>query len=123
MARLHKIKDAVRAARHNFAKKRLSCSPDEHVAAHAMETSLRPGLSRPNRIVVDPDRTISFMGEKGRVYRTLGRSGSFGIEVAVKHAAPTPGMTVEITATVTMVEGRKVAFEVAKAKAAKHHAR
>ncbi len=35
------------------------------------------------------------------------------IEVAVKHAAPTPAMTVEITATVTVVEGRKVAFEVA----------
>jgi fluoroacetyl-CoA thioesterase len=33
--------------------------------------------------------------------------------VAVKHLAPTlPGSTVEITATVTSVEGRKVTFDV-----------
>ncbi|MGA7425730.1 MAG: LysR family transcriptional regulator, partial [Rhodoplanes sp.] len=39
---------------------------------------------------------------------------SVGIEVAIKHTAATPpGMTVEITATATAVEGRKVAFEVA----------
>ena len=35
-----------------------------------MKASLRPGVSRTNRIVVDPARTISFMGEEGRVYAT-----------------------------------------------------
>jgi fluoroacetyl-CoA thioesterase len=38
---------------------------------------------------------------------------SVGIEVAVKHLAPTlPGSTVEIAAKVTAVEGRKVTFAV-----------
>ena len=98
-----------------------------------MKASLRPGVSRTNRIVVDPDRTISFMGEEGRVYATPWfvrdvehtcrdlilehtdpGEDSVGIEVAIKHTAATPpGMTVEITATGDEVEGRKVAFEVA----------
>jgi predicted thioesterase len=98
-----------------------------------MKASLRPGVSRTNRIVVDPDRTISFMGEEGRVYATPWfvrdiehtcrdlilehtdpGEDSVGIEIAIKHTAATPpGMTVEITATVAAVEGRKVAFEVA----------
>ena len=39
---------------------------------------------------------------------------SVGIEISLKHLAPTlMGMTVEITVTVTAVEGRKVTFEVA----------
>ena len=39
---------------------------------------------------------------------------SVGVEVAVKHLAPTlMGMTVEITVRVATVEGRKVSFEVA----------
>jgi predicted thioesterase len=38
---------------------------------------------------------------------------SVGMEVAVKHLAPTlMGMTVEIASRVTSVEGRKVSFEV-----------
>ncbi len=98
-----------------------------------MKPSLRPGLTRVNRVVVDRDRTISFMGEKGRVYGTpdFGRDientcrdlilehadageDSVGIEITVRHSAATlPGMTVEITATVTAVEGRKVSFEAA----------
>ncbi len=97
-----------------------------------MKQSLRPGVSKLRRIVVDNDRTIGFMGEEGRVYGTpeLVRdiehacrdlllehadSGedSVGIEIAVRHTAPTLlGMTVEITATVTAVEGRKVSFDV-----------
>jgi predicted thioesterase len=37
---------------------------------------------------------------------------SVGMEVAVKHLAPTlMGMTVEIAARITSVEGRKVSFE------------
>jgi len=97
-----------------------------------MKDSLRPGVSRVNRIVIDRDRTIGFMGEEGRVYATPrlvydientcrdlirehtdAGEDSVGIEIAVKHTAPTlPGMTVEITATVTAVEGRKVTCEI-----------
>jgi predicted thioesterase len=97
-----------------------------------MKASLQPGVSRVNRISVDTSRTISFMGDEGRVYATPcmvgdmeytcrdlliehGDAGedSVGIEVAIKHLAPTlPGMTVEITARVAAVEGRKVTFDV-----------
>jgi predicted thioesterase len=97
-----------------------------------MRESLRPGISKVWRFVVDRDRTISFMGEEGRVYGTpelvrdiergcrdflldhaQAGEDSVGIEIALRHAAPTlPGMEVEITATVTSVEGRKIGFEV-----------
>src|SRR6516225_1952517 len=98
-----------------------------------MKPSLVPGVSAVNRIVVDKTKTIAFMGEEGRVYATPYLIGdiettcrnlilahadadedSVGMEVAVKHLAPTlPGMTVEITVLVTAVEGRKVSFDVA----------
>jgi predicted thioesterase len=72
------------------------------------------------------------MGEEGRVYGTPylvrdiemtcrqllldhGDAGedSVGTDVAIKHLAPTLlGMSVEITAKVAAVEGRKVSFEV-----------
>jgi len=98
-----------------------------------MKQSLRPGVSKVKRIIVDRDRTISFMGEEGRVYGTpyLTRDiehtcrdillehadpgeDSVGMEITVRHIAPTlPGMAVEITATVTAVDGRKVTFDVA----------
>ena len=97
-----------------------------------MKASLQPGVARANRITIDRGRTIGFMGEEGRVYATPWMIGdieytcrdlilahadagedSVGVEVAVRHLAPTlPGMTVEITARVTAVEGRKVTFEV-----------
>ena len=97
-----------------------------------MKQGLRPGISKLKHIVVDRDRTIGFMGEEGRVYGTpeLGRDiehacrdllldyadpgeDSVGIEIALKHTAPTlPGMTVDIHATVTAIDGRKVTFEV-----------
>jgi len=39
---------------------------------------------------------------------------SVGMEIAVKHLAPTlVGMTVEVTARVASVEGRKIVFDVA----------
>ena len=98
-----------------------------------MKNSLQPGISKVRRIVVDRDRTISFMGEDGRVYATpelcrdieqtcrevlldhaQAGEDSVGLEISVRHTAPTlPGMQVEITATVSAVEGRKVTFEVA----------
>lgn len=97
-----------------------------------MKESLRPGVSRTSRIEIDRDRTIGFMGEEGRVYGTPylvrdiemtcrqlildhGDTGedSVGTDVAIKHLAPTLlGMSVEITATVAAVDGRKVTFEI-----------
>ncbi|MBL8585360.1 MAG: hypothetical protein JNM23_01375, partial [Bradyrhizobiaceae bacterium] len=91
------------------------------IGGNDMKASLRPGLSRTNRFVIDAARTISFMGEEGRVYATPWfirdiehtcrdlilehvdpGEDSVGIEVAIQHTAATPpGMTVEITATVT----------------------
>ena len=98
-----------------------------------MQATLKPGMSRVNRIVVDVERTIGFMGEEGRVYGTphLVRDiehtcrdlllahadpgeDSVGMEITVRHLAPTLlGMGVEITATVRAIEGRKVFFDVA----------
>ena len=97
-----------------------------------MKSSLRPGISKVHRLIVDSERTISFMGEEGRVYGTpwLCRDieqtcrdilldhadageDSVGMEVVLRHTAPTlMGMQVEITATVSAVDGRKVTFDV-----------
>lgn len=97
-----------------------------------MKDSLRPGVSRVNRIEVDRDRTIGFMGEAGRVYGTpylvrdiemtcrelilehadVGED-SVGTDVSIKHLAPTLlGMKIEIAVTVSLVEGRRVVFEI-----------
>jgi predicted thioesterase len=98
-----------------------------------MKPSLRPGISRTNRIVVGRERTIAFMGEEARTYATPSMildiehtcrelilehtdtgEDSVGMEVAIMHLAPTlMDMTVEITVRVTAVDGRKVAFETA----------
>ena len=97
-----------------------------------MKQSLRPGISKVKRFSVDRDRTISFMGEEGRVYATpsLVRDmehtcrellmehaddgeDSVGVEITMHHMAATlPDMEVEITATVKTVEGRRVSFEL-----------
>jgi predicted thioesterase len=97
-----------------------------------MKSSLQPGISLVRHVKVEKEKTISFMGEEGRVYATPFLIGdieytcrdlilehadadedSVGMEVAVKHLAPTlPGSTVEITVSVTAVEGRKVTFAV-----------
>ncbi len=97
-----------------------------------MKPSLQPGISLVRRVLVQKEKTISFMGEAGRVYATPYLVGdieytcrnlilehaepsedSVGVEVAIRHLAPTlPGSTVEITATVTAVEGRKITFAV-----------
>jgi fluoroacetyl-CoA thioesterase len=97
-----------------------------------MKPSLQPGASRTSRITVEKSKTIGFMGEEGRVYATPYLIGdiemtcrqlildhadanedSVGMEVAIKHLAPTlPGSTVEIAVTVTAVEGRRVSFAV-----------
>jgi predicted thioesterase len=97
-----------------------------------MKPSLCPGASRTNRITVNRERTIGFMGEEARTYATPSMvldiehtcreliiehadagEDSVGMEIAVKHLAPTLlGMTVEVTTRVASVDGRKVAFEV-----------
>ncbi len=97
-----------------------------------MKASLKPGLSKLRRVVVDRERTVAFLGEPGRVYATPElcrdiehtcrealldhldpQEDSVGIEITVQHTAPTlPGMEVSITATATNVEGRKVTFDV-----------
>ena len=96
-----------------------------------MKPSLRPGVSRVNRIQVNRERTIGFMGEEARTYATPSMvldiehtcreliiehadpgEDSVGMEVAVKHLAPTlMGMTVDVTVRVTAMEGRKVFFD------------
>ena len=96
-----------------------------------MKPSLRPGVSRVNRIPIGRERTIGFMGEEARTYGTPSMildiehtcrelilehadagEDSVGMEVAVKHLAPTlMGMTVEISVRVTAVDGRKIFFE------------
>src|SRR5712672_2988745 len=98
-----------------------------------MKPSLRPGVSRVNRIPIGRERTIGFMGDEARTYATPSMildiehtcreliiehadagEDSVGMEVAVKHLAPTlMGMTVEITVRVVAVDRRKVSFEVA----------
>jgi fluoroacetyl-CoA thioesterase len=98
-----------------------------------MKSSLQPGATRVNRITIGRERTIGFMGEDARTYGTPSMildiehtcreliiehadSGedSVGMEVAVKHLAPTlMGMTVDVTVRVTSVDGRKVVFEAA----------
>jgi predicted thioesterase len=93
-----------------------------------MKPGLKPDTSRVNRIKVDRDRTIDFMGEQGRVYGTpfLVRDieqtcrqlllqytdpgeDTVGVEIAVRHLAPMLlGMDVEITAKVMAVDGFEV---------------
>ena len=97
-----------------------------------MKDTLRPGVSLTSRITVDRDRTIAFMGEEARVYATPrlisdiemtcrqflleyceAGEDSVGVEITLKHLAATlMGSTVEITASVTAVDRRKVVFEV-----------
>ncbi len=98
-----------------------------------MKPSLAPGISKVRRLTVDRDRTISFMGEEGRVYATPyfirdvehicrelllehtdAGEDSVGVEVSIRHSAPTLlGTEVEITVTTSAIDGRKVTFDVA----------
>ena len=97
-----------------------------------MKETLRPGATKTKRLTVDRERTISFMGEEGRVYATPSLIGdiegtcrellldhadtdeeSVGMEISLRHLAPTLlDMQVEITAWVVAVDGRKVLFEI-----------
>jgi predicted thioesterase len=96
-----------------------------------MSESLKPGLSATRRIDVDRDRTISFMGDECRVYSTPkllydiemacrdlllehiepGKD-SVGTRVELDHLGATlMGMWVEVTVTLTEVNGGAVSFD------------
>jgi len=96
-----------------------------------MSEPLKPGLSLTQRIDIDAGRTISFMGDDCRVYSTPrllydvemacrdlllahiepGKD-SVGTRVELDHLGATlMGMWVEITVTLTEVNGNAVAFD------------
>lgn len=97
-----------------------------------MKQSLAAGLTTTARIAIDAGRTIDFMGDEGRVYATpeLVRDvemtcrdlllahldageDSVGTRVEIDHVGATLlGMNVEITVTVSAVNGRAVSFDV-----------
>lgn len=97
-----------------------------------MTNKLATGLTTTARIIVDDTRTISFMGDEGRVYATpeLVRDiemtcrdllldhidegqDSVGTHIDVSHIAATPkGMWVDLTVTVSALDRRAVSFEV-----------
>lgn len=97
-----------------------------------MKASLQAGVSATERIAIDRERTIDFMGEKARVYATpsLVRDievscrnlllqhldegeDSVGTRVELDHMAATlMDMTVELTVTIAEVKGRMVTFEI-----------
>ena len=97
-----------------------------------MKESLVAGIATTARIDIDAARTIDFMGDEGRVYATpeLVRDiemtcrdlllehlddgeDSVGTRVEIDHIGATlMGMWVEISVTVTGVEGRAVSFEI-----------
>ncbi len=97
-----------------------------------MKPGLTAGMKQTKRVVVDTERTIGFMGDALRVYATpmmvrdiemtckdfLGEylapeENSVGARVEIDHLGPTLlNMWVDVTATVTGVDGRRVNFEV-----------
>jgi fluoroacetyl-CoA thioesterase len=95
-----------------------------------MSETLKPGLSATRHVEVDRDRTISFMGDDCRVYATPkllydveyacrdlliehiepGKD-SVGTRVELDHVGATlMGMWVDITVTITEVNGGAVSF-------------
>jgi fluoroacetyl-CoA thioesterase len=97
-----------------------------------MKPGLETGAARTRRFEVDTGRTIGFMGEALRVYATpsmvldiertcrdfLGEylteaENSVGARIELDHLGPTLiGMWVDVTATVSGIEGRRVNFDV-----------
>ena len=97
-----------------------------------MKTSLTLGTSLQRRIEIDRNRTIDYMGDELRVYSTQSMvsdmeytcrdlimdhaeedEDSVGTHVSGDHLAPTLlGMWVDVTATVTAVEGSRISFDV-----------
>ena len=93
--------------------------------------SLRTGVTATKKITVDRERTIGFMGDEGRVYSTPSMvrdieytchellkehvdesENSVGTHVSVDHIGATvEGDVVEVSVTITSVDGRSVSFE------------
>ena len=96
-----------------------------------MKESLTAGVTATQKIAIDRDRTIGFMGDEGRVYSTPSMvrdieytchellnehlddgENSVGTHVSVDHIGATvEGDEVEVSITITAVEGRAVSFE------------
>ena len=96
-----------------------------------MKPGFQTGLTHKERVIVDRDRTIGFMGETMRVYSTprmvsdiemtckdfLARyltdeQNSVGMRVEIDHLGPALLDTwVDVAITVTEVDRRKVTFE------------
>lgn len=96
-----------------------------------MKPDFHTGLTHTQRVIVDKDRTIGFMGEAMRVYSTpsmvrdvemtckdfLARyltpeQNSVGMRVEIDHLGPALLDTwVDVNITVTQVDRRKVTFE------------
>ena len=96
-----------------------------------MKDSLGVGITITQKITIDRDRTIGFMGDEGRVYSTPSMvrdieytchellnehlddgENSVGTHVSVDHIGATvEGDEVEVSVTITAVEGRAVSFE------------
>jgi fluoroacetyl-CoA thioesterase len=97
-----------------------------------MKTSLQPGLKHTAKLEVTRDRTIDFMGEKGRVYATpmLVRDievacrnlllqhleageDSVGTRIELDHlAASLQGMPITLEVEITAVQKRAITFSV-----------
>lgn len=97
-----------------------------------MKPGLTAGMTQTKRYTVDADRTIGFMGDALRVYATpmmvrdiemtckdfvgeylTPEENSVGARVEIDHLGPTLlNMWVDVTATVTGVDGRRVNFDV-----------
>ena len=108
-----------------------------------MTEPLQAGLSLTRRIDIDRDRTISFMGDECRVYSTPRMlydiemacrdlllehiepgKDSVGTRVELDHVGATlMGMWVEITVTLTAVNGGAVTFDFAARDAVEEVAR
>ena len=96
-----------------------------------MKDTLLTGLQVTKKIKVNRERTIGFMGEKGRVYGTPSmvedieytcheliqshldeNENSVGTHVSVDHLGATlEGDTVEVNVGVINIDGRRVSFE------------
>ena len=96
-----------------------------------MRDSLAVGVTTTRKVSVDRERTISFMGDEGRVYSTPSMvrdieytchellmehvddgENSVGTHVSVDHTGATvEGDEVEVSITITAIEGRAVSFE------------
>ena len=97
-----------------------------------MKNSLQPGLEYTERITVDTERTIGFMGDELRVYATPSMvldiertckalldqhldegENSVGARVEIDHLGATlRDMWVEVHATIEEIDRRRVLFDV-----------